>query len=252
MVKLTRQEAFAELGVAESATDAEVRSAYKRLAREWHPDKNEAVDATEKFQRVNAAYHRLTQGGLDDDADYDDFAEEDIFDFFEAFFFRGRAPPPRRGPAKGGRGGGGGCPCGKPGCTGGAPFGFAGIGGMGGIFMFGPGGRGRGGAAGGFAGGGARAGANGYEEDYYDHDLDDDGDSYYDDDFDEDDRDFYDWCSLSPTRVLMLYCTTTLGLQTPRLSSSLSFSCAGSSAELALDPLRMGARMRLLRCLSTE
>jgi len=205
MVKLTRQEAFAELGVTEAAGDAEVRAAYKKLAREWHPDKNTAVNATEKFQRVNAAYHRITQGGLDDDDDYDDFAEEDIFDFFEAFFFRGRAPPPRRGPPPwaaagggGGGGGGGGCPCGRPGCMGGGPppF-FPGMGGMGGIFMFGPGGRGGGrgaGPAAGAHGGGRGAAGNGYH-DYYKEDYDDDDDDYFDDDddFDEEDRDFYDW-----------------------------------------------------------
>jgi hypothetical protein len=165
MVKLSRQEALAELGVAAAAGDAEVRSAYKRLAREWHPDKNPSEGATEKFQRINAAYHRLTQGSLDDKGgDADDLDEEDIFEFFETFFFRGRTPW-----AKGSRQGRNGCPCGRPGCMGFAPppaF----------VFSFGP--RGRGGAG---HSAGARAGWDEYD------------DEYSDDDFDEEDREFYDW-----------------------------------------------------------
>lgn len=188
MVKLSRQEAFAELGVAEAASDAEVRSAYKRLAREWHPDKNPSEGATEKFQRINAAYHRITQGSDDKGGDdfADDFDEDDIFDFFEAFFFAGRTPW-----AKGGMPGRGkGCPCGRLGCMGCAPppaF----------MFSFGPRGRG---AAGHSAG--AREGWDVHG------DYSDDDDECWDDDFDEEDREFYDWyprrCAASPQKFIPL------------------------------------------------
>ena len=40
MVKLTRAEAFVELGLPETAPDADIRIAYKKQARQWHPDKN--------------------------------------------------------------------------------------------------------------------------------------------------------------------------------------------------------------------
>ena len=171
MVMLTRQEALAELGVTEGVNDAEVRAAYKKLAREWHPDKNPSDGATEKFQRVNAAYHRITQGGLDNDKDYHDFAEEDTFEFFEMFFFRGRAPPPRGRPSPWATGGGG---CGSY-----HAFPGGGIH----VFMFSRGGRGPAPAA----QGGTRGGAT-YEENC----DDDDGNVDVDDDFDEEDRDFYD------------------------------------------------------------
>ena len=47
---------------ANSPADEErIRTAYKKLARQWHPDKNPDANATEIFQKVNAAYHRLTQ-----------------------------------------------------------------------------------------------------------------------------------------------------------------------------------------------
>ena len=43
------------------ADEERIRTAYKKLARQWHPDKNPDANATEIFQKVNAAYHRLTQ-----------------------------------------------------------------------------------------------------------------------------------------------------------------------------------------------
>lgn len=49
------------LGVKKSATTKEIKSAYRKLARELHPDKNQdKPDAEEKFQDLGAAYECLS------------------------------------------------------------------------------------------------------------------------------------------------------------------------------------------------
>ena len=47
------------LGVPKTATQADVKKAYAKLAREFHPDKNSAVDAKHKFSEINDAYATL-------------------------------------------------------------------------------------------------------------------------------------------------------------------------------------------------
>jgi len=50
---------YAVLGVSHTATDAEIKAAYRRLARTWHPDVCHEPDATEQFKRINRAYEVL-------------------------------------------------------------------------------------------------------------------------------------------------------------------------------------------------
>ena len=53
----TRDESLYDvLGVSRKANQKEIRSAYKRLAREWHPDKNKSPRAQEKILEINKAY----------------------------------------------------------------------------------------------------------------------------------------------------------------------------------------------------
>ena len=63
------------LGVSRQATGQEIKKAYKKLAREWHPDKNRSPDAEARFIEINKAYEILT----DDDKrrDYDRFGTTD-------------------------------------------------------------------------------------------------------------------------------------------------------------------------------
>ena len=47
------------LGVPRSATEDEIKQAYRQLARQYHPDVNKAADAEERFKELVAAYEVL-------------------------------------------------------------------------------------------------------------------------------------------------------------------------------------------------
>ena len=48
------------LGVSRNATADEIRRAYRRLARQYHPDVNKASDAATRFAEINEAYEVLS------------------------------------------------------------------------------------------------------------------------------------------------------------------------------------------------
>lgn len=51
--------AYAELGLAPGASQAQVKAAWRRLVAQWHPDRNAAPGALARMQRINTAYERL-------------------------------------------------------------------------------------------------------------------------------------------------------------------------------------------------
>ncbi len=48
------------LGVERDATEAKIKSAYRKLARQYHPDINKSPDAVNKFKDINEAYEVLS------------------------------------------------------------------------------------------------------------------------------------------------------------------------------------------------
>ncbi|MBD2105111.1 molecular chaperone DnaJ [Leptolyngbya sp. FACHB-261] len=114
------------LGVARDADKEEIKRAYRRLARKYHPDVNKESGAEERFKEINRAYEVLSEpetrsrydrfgeaglggaaagaGGFQDFSDIGGFA-----DIFESFFsgFSGGGPTGastarrRSGPARG-------------------------------------------------------------------------------------------------------------------------------------------------------
>jgi len=59
------------LGVAKGSSQEEIRSKFRRLALEYHPDRNKEPDAQEKFKEINEAYQVLSDPNKR--AEYDRF-----------------------------------------------------------------------------------------------------------------------------------------------------------------------------------
>ena len=120
---------YEALGIKPDATESEIKTAYRKLARKYHPDKNKEAGAEEKFKAINeahevlrdkekrAAYDQLRAGGYrageqfrpppdwqqrGGDFEFHDFGGGDaggFSDFFESLF--GRGAQAQRGPARG-------------------------------------------------------------------------------------------------------------------------------------------------------
>ncbi|KAL2631969.1 hypothetical protein R1flu_016655 [Riccia fluitans] len=88
---------YSILGVSKNADKSEIKSAYRRLARQYHPDVNKEAGAEQKFKDISNAYEVLS----DDEKRslYDRFGEAGLkgagagpgdfnnpFDLFETFF----------------------------------------------------------------------------------------------------------------------------------------------------------------------
>lgn len=81
------------LGVAPSASEDEIKRAYRKLALKYHPDKNKEPGAQEKFKEISVAYDCLSDS--EKRRRYDEFGEKglngeaggvDPSDIFSAFF----------------------------------------------------------------------------------------------------------------------------------------------------------------------
>uniref|UniRef100_A0A0E0K6H3 J domain-containing protein n=1 Tax=Oryza punctata TaxID=4537 RepID=A0A0E0K6H3_ORYPU len=90
---------YATLGVPRSASNKDIKAAYRKLARQYHPDVNKEPGATDKFKEISAAYEVLSDEKKR--ALYDQYGEAGVksavggsagaytsnpFDLFETFF----------------------------------------------------------------------------------------------------------------------------------------------------------------------
>lgn len=53
------QDYYKTLGVKQGAADDDIKSAYRKLARKYHPDRNKEAGAEEKFKAISEAYEVL-------------------------------------------------------------------------------------------------------------------------------------------------------------------------------------------------
>ena len=56
----SKKDFYEVLGVSKTASADELKKAYRKLALEWHPDRNKAANANDKFKEINEAYAVLS------------------------------------------------------------------------------------------------------------------------------------------------------------------------------------------------
>ena len=57
---MEQKDYYKVLGVTKESTEKEIKKAYRKLAKEFHPDHNKSPDAEEKFNEVSEAYEVLS------------------------------------------------------------------------------------------------------------------------------------------------------------------------------------------------
>ena len=57
---MAKRDYYEVLGVSKGASADEIKKAYRKLAKKYHPDVNKAKDAEEKFKEINEAYEVLS------------------------------------------------------------------------------------------------------------------------------------------------------------------------------------------------
>lgn len=70
---------YQSLGIEKGASDSDIKSAFRKQARKYHPDVNKAPEAQDKFKEINEAYQVLSNP--DSKSKYDQFGTVDGFDF---------------------------------------------------------------------------------------------------------------------------------------------------------------------------
>ena len=112
---MTKRDYYEILGVPRNVDDATLKKAYRKLARQYHPDVNKDNNAEEKFKEINEAnevlsdsqkrsrYDQFGHAGVNDGSGFGGFGGADGFsdmggfgDIFDMFFGGGRSGGGRR------------------------------------------------------------------------------------------------------------------------------------------------------------
>ena len=72
----TNRDYYDILGVPRNASTEDIKQAFRKLARQYHPDVNKASDAEEKFKEINEAYGVLSDP--DKRSRYDRFGKQGL------------------------------------------------------------------------------------------------------------------------------------------------------------------------------
>lgn len=78
----TKRDYYEVLGISKNASEQEIKKAFRKLAMEYHPDRNKSPEAEEKFKEVNEAYEVLSDENKK--AKYDQFGHA-AFDQSQGF-----------------------------------------------------------------------------------------------------------------------------------------------------------------------
>ncbi len=73
---MSNQDYYEALGIGRNASDDEIKAAFRKLARQYHPDVSKEEHAEEKFKEINEAYGVLSDA--DKRARYDRFGKEGL------------------------------------------------------------------------------------------------------------------------------------------------------------------------------
>ena len=74
------------LGVSPNSSDEEIKQAYRRLAKQYHPDRNPGdEEAAKKMQQINAAYEQIKNPGASQQSGYGGYSQYDPFGGFGGY-----------------------------------------------------------------------------------------------------------------------------------------------------------------------
>ena len=86
----TKQDYYDILGISRDASDSEIKTAYRKLAHQYHPDKNNDAGSEDRFKEINEAYEVLSNPEKRDAYDRFGHSGDNIFgQGFEGFGFDG-------------------------------------------------------------------------------------------------------------------------------------------------------------------
>lgn len=111
---MAKRDYYEVLGVERSCSDGDIKTAYRKLAFQYHPDRNREPGAEEKFKEINEAYEVLSNrekrdsydryghdGGNVFGQDFAGFGFDGVGSIFDAFFGGRSTTSARQAPERG-------------------------------------------------------------------------------------------------------------------------------------------------------